>query len=134
MKVTCPTLSRKTKVTFRAVRTENGFGLQIEKFPDIYPISKMDELEAEIKRIANGNGGRVYYGATLARTGARIDAGGFFDTTLESIIARTLLGKTDGQTVFAVSTYFAALLEKVGFATMNPTNHIDSYIYLTNRF
>ena len=120
------TLRRGNYAKFELV--EGGAGFVCDKGPVVYLFYQMDELEHEIRIIASHNHGKVYYGASKSRSGVRLGDDYWFETTIDGIMARRLFNKNDGDPVNGYSTYIAALLQKVGFATMHHSDGTDSYI------
>ena len=127
--VKCVTLRRSNVITFTL--TEDGKGFVCDRGPAIYLFNTMDALEKDIKIVAKHSPeGKVYYGANEARNGLRLGENPWFENTLDAMINRVCFDKNDGDSVFAASTFIAALLHKVGFATMYSKDSIDAYIKL----
>lgn len=127
--VRCSTLRRSNIITFKL--TNDGKGFVCNRGSAVYPFDTMDGLESELKIIAkHSKDGKVYYGANMARSGIKLGDDYWFENTLDGIINRRCFNKHDGDTVFAASTFIAALLEKVGFATKFSKDSIDAYIKL----
>jgi len=129
----CSTLRSSNTVIFKV--TEDGEGFVCDKGPAVYPFNKMDALEKEIKLIAKvDKQGKVYYGASAARTSVRLGDDPWIENTINGIAARRIFGKNDGDTVYDAATYLAAIMHAVGFARMHAKDDTDAYITLTGRF
>lgn len=130
--VNCSTLRASNRIAFKT--TEDGLGFTCNKGPAVFSFESMDALEHEMKIVAKYNKGKVYYGANAARNGLKLGDDGWFENTIDGILARRCFGKQDGDSVYAASTFIAALLQKVGFATMHSKDSTDAYVVLTGRF
>ena len=130
--ITCSTLRKTNRIVFKV--TEDGEGFFCDKGPAVFPFKAMDALEHEMKIVAKYNNGKVYYGANMARNGMKLGDDPWFENTIDAILARRCFGKDDGDSVYAASTFIAALLDKVGFASMHSKDTIDAYVVLTNKF
>lgn len=130
--VKCSTLRRSNRITFTV--TPDGKGFVCDKGPAVFPFDAMDALEYEMKIVAKYNKGKVYYGANASRNGIKLGAEPWFENTIDCILARRVFNRKDGDSVYAASTFIAALLEKVGFAKMNSTDSTDAFVVLTGKF
>ena len=130
--VRCQTLRKSNVIKFEV--TEDGQGFICDRGPAVFRFDTMDALEHEIKLVAKANNGKVYYGANTARNGVKLGEDFWFENTLDGIMARRCFNKQDGDSVYAASTFIAALLQKVGFAFMNSADSIDAFIRLTGMF
>lgn len=130
--IKCSTLRQSNRITFKMTEDEQGF--TCDRGPAIFSFNSMDALEHEMKIVAKYNNGKVYYGANAARNGLKLGDDGWFENTIDGILARRCFGKQDGDSVYAASTFIAALLQKVGFATMHSKDSTDAYVVLTGRF
>lgn len=131
--VRCSTLRRSNIICFKV--TDDGKGFVCNKGPATYLFDTMDALAHEIEIMAKySKDGKVYYGANRARNGIKLGSDSAFENTLDGIINRRCFGKKDGDSVFAASSFIAALLEKVGYAIMHSSDGEDAYITLTRRF
>ncbi len=130
--VHCTTLRRSNDITFTV--TEDGQGFTCSKGPAVFSFDSMDALEHEMKIVAKYNHGKIYYGANMARNGLKLGEDMWFENTIDGILARRCFNRNDGDSVYAASTFIAALLEKVGFAYMHSKDSTDAYVVLTGRF
>lgn len=131
--ITCSTLRSSNDVIFKV--TPSGDGFVCDKGPAVYPFNKMDALEKEIKLMAKvDKQGKVYYGATAARTSVRLGDDPWIENTINGIAARRIFDKNDGDTVYDAATYLAAIMHAVGFARMHSRDETDAYITLTGKF
>ncbi len=123
------TLRTSNEVTYKM--TDDGRGFIVEKKCRIvFPFEGMDNVEEALKLVAMSNGGKIYYGDHEFHSGARLGGVGGYNDTINAIVARRCLGKQDGESSSRFSTYIAALLECVGFATMHSTDGKGRYITL----
>ena len=130
--IRCSTLRRSNIITFKL--TDDGEGFVCDRGPAVFTLDSMDALEHEMKIVARYNDGKVYYGANMARNGLKLGDDDWFENTIDGIIARRCFNRQNGDSVYAASTFIAALLEKVGFATMHSKDSLDAYVVLTGRF
>ena len=130
--IRCSTLRESNRITFKV--TEDGQGFTCDKGPAVFPFEAMDALEHEMKIVAKYNNGKVYYGANAARNGLKLGDDPWFENTIDGILARRCFNKDDGDSVYAASTFIAALLDKVEFAVMHSKDSVDAYVTLTGRF
>ena len=131
--IRCSTLRRSNIITFKV--TDDGKGFVCNKGSAVYLFDTMDGLAHEIEIMAKySKDGKVYYGANRARNGIKLGSDPAFENTLDGIINRRCFSKDDGDSVFAASSFIAALLQKVGYAVMHSTDGEDAYITLTGRF
>ena len=127
------TLRRSNIISFNLTPERDGF--VCSKGSAVYLFNTMDGLAHEIELMAKYNkDGKVYYGANRARNGIKLGDDPAFENTLDGIINRRCFNKKDGDSVFAASTFIAALLEKVGYAVMHSSDGEDAYITLTGKF
>lgn len=130
--VKCATLRRSNVITFTV--TEDGEGFVCNKGPAVFPFNTMDALEHEMRIVARYNSNKVYYGANASRNGVKLGENDWMENTIDGILARRCFNKQDGDSIYAASTFIAALLQKVGFATMHSKDSIDAYVTLNERF
>lgn len=131
--IRCSTLQRSNRVAFKV--TEDGEGFVCDRGGAVYPFDKMDDLEKELKIIAKYNpDGKIYYGASAARTSVKLGSDPWVETTINGILALRVFNIEEGKTIYDGATYIAALLQAVGFAVMHSKDAIEPYITLTGRF
>ncbi len=123
------TLRTSNEVTYKM--TDDGRGFVVEdKGPAVFPFDVMDSVEEGLELAAKSNNGKVYYGDHESQSGTRLGDNADYDNTIDAIMARRCFDKQDGESVYRCSTYIAALLDCVGFATMHSADTKGRYITL----
>ena len=122
------TLNRNNKITFILNKEKDGF--VCDKGPAVFYFRFFNGLEKEMKMVSSHFKGKVYYGSQMTHSGVKMGESGWFENTIDGMVARRFFSIPDGKSPYRCAPYVAALLQKVGFASPHPRDSIDNYITL----
>ena len=111
--------------------SEDGDGVKTNKLPQIN-VLKWEEFCIIVKQ-ANNNGGKIYRGDVLARSGERL-GDKLNENHIDGLVPLVCLGQQYGETVLSRSTYFSGVLEKAGIATIHKSEGLGSYITINEKY
>ena len=122
---------KKVEVPTKIWLSENGDGVKTNKLPQTN-VLKWEEFCVIVRR-ANENGGKIYRGDVLARSGARL-GDGLNIGCIDGLVPLVCLGQKEGETVLSRSTYFSGTLEKAGIATIHRSQGQGSFITINDAY
>ena len=111
--------------------SEDGDGVKTNKLPQTN-VLKWEEFVVILKQ-ANNNGGKIYRGDVLARSGARL-GDRLNEKHIDGLVPLCCLGQNYGETVLSRSTYFSGVLEKAGIATIHRSDGQGSFITINGKY
>ena len=111
--------------------SEDGDGVKTNKLPQIN-VLKWEEFCIIVEQ-ANNNGGKIYRGDVLARSGERL-GDKLNKNHIDGLVPLVCLGQQYGETVLSRSTYFSGALEKAGIATIHKSEGQGSYITINEKY